>query len=599
MSSDHHPTKPNSMAAPDDPRQTAQAEDSSSVNAQLPSLKEYTKARSASSNDCAWLHELVSSNAISAGKVGPRYLVRVYYKETRDASTTTPKDFGTGSFALLDLKHCLASKHVHAVILCHRDSSRVDPEILDLLWTKFKLEVSFMRHHFDYKEFRDETCCPGMIRNRLEEEDGHIEDSWTFGGRWNPIRLPSETRASILRLSVDSECLSVCCRGGIGKSGFYRMSDDIGRITAEIVIALVRSKAVYQVPLSSWERRNGRERRSYPCTVDLYAAITDTPSISYEFPSDSSEFSCGIVHFYARLLVLRCYEDYSLRHDTQPIELDESDRVASRNHPHIVAMHHRRLELVKLKQNLSGYLGPLAPEHKSVAVRKGSDSAEDPYRRKLQGLLTDVEMLLSLYDNIMRIYEWHIHEIDSDYKGELASEQLEEARESKATAISLGKLSNLAFLYLPVNFVCAMLGMNLSIYGQGEVPVWVFLVLVVFFSLLTYLPVFLPKIDERRVRLYRVAYHLALRSVPAGFWFLAFSLTHSYGQNFEIMNSGLAQVFLGYTGPRTKGWMEGRNDNFFERATWGSQAFWKGKVKKIFLAVEELNSNSEPTELTV
>jgi hypothetical protein len=50
--------------------------------------------------------------------------------------------------------------------------------------------------------------------------------------------------------------------------------------------------------------------------------------------------------------------------------------------------------------------------------------------------------------------------------------------------------------------------------------------------------------DPRRVRLYKLAYHLAHRSVPAGFWFLAFFWTHSYGQNFEIMNSGLAQVFF-------------------------------------------------------
>jgi hypothetical protein len=341
----------------------------------------------------------------------------------------------------------------------------------------------------------------------------------------------------------------------------------------------VRSIAVYRAPSLPWGQRDKRKRYSYPCTVDLCAATTNTPSASHEIPSDPFEFSCSIVHFYTRLLVLRCYEDYSFRHDTQPIELDESDRATSKNHPHIVAMHHRRLELVKLKQGLSAYVGPLATEHKSVAVRKGSDLAENPYWRKLQGLLTDVEMLLSLYDNTMRIYEWHIHETDSDYKAELASEQLEEARESKATAISLGKLSNLAFLYLPINFVCAMLGMNLSIYGQGEVPVWVFFVLVVFFSLLTYLPVFRPKINKQRVQLIRVAYYLAWRSIPAGFWFLAFSLTHNYRQNYEIMNSGLAQVFLGYTGPRTKGWMEGKNDSSFEGATCGGQAFWKAKVK--------------------
>lgn len=99
-------------------------------------------------------------------------------------------------------------------------------------------------------------------------------------------------------------------------------------------------------------------------------------------------------------------------------------------------MHHRRLELIKLKQDLFGYLGPLAAEHKSAVVPKGSDSADDTYRRKLQSLVTDIEILLSLYDNTMRIYEWHIHETDSDYKAELASEQLTKLKELKATIIS-------------------------------------------------------------------------------------------------------------------------------------------------------------------
>src|SRR4051812_457534 len=108
-------------------------------NAQLLSLKDYTRVRSASSNDCDWLHELLSSDMISAGEISPEYLVRVYYKEARDALTIDAKDFGTASGDLLHLKYYLASKHVRAVILCYRDSSRVDPEILNLLWTTFKL----------------------------------------------------------------------------------------------------------------------------------------------------------------------------------------------------------------------------------------------------------------------------------------------------------------------------------------------------------------------------------------------------------------------------------------------------------------------------
>ena len=96
-----------------------------------------------------------------------------------------------------------------------------------------------------------------MIRNLLEEESHLNEAYWTFGGRWNLVRLPSEKRASILRLSIDSERLSVSCRGGIGESGFYQISGEVGGVIAEIVIALIRSKAVYQTPLSPWDRHAG------------------------------------------------------------------------------------------------------------------------------------------------------------------------------------------------------------------------------------------------------------------------------------------------------------------------------------------------------
>jgi hypothetical protein len=142
------------------------------------------------------------------------------------------------------------------------------------------------------------------------------------------------------------------------------MYGNIGRITSEIAIALIRSKAVYQVPQAKRYGDDEPEKVFYPCTSDLYAATTRKPSMNHEFPSDSSEFLCNIVHFYALLLVLRCYEDYNLRHDTQPTNLDESERMINPgiNHHYIEAMYHRRTELVKLKQNLTGFLGPLAPD---------------------------------------------------------------------------------------------------------------------------------------------------------------------------------------------------------------------------------------------
>lgn len=82
----------NSMANPFDVLQSAHAEDLDNANVQRPSLKKYTKVHSALSNNCDRLYEFVSSDA---DKISPSYLVRIYYKETKAASTTTSKDFRT------------------------------------------------------------------------------------------------------------------------------------------------------------------------------------------------------------------------------------------------------------------------------------------------------------------------------------------------------------------------------------------------------------------------------------------------------------------------------------------------------------------------
>ncbi|KAL9611173.1 MAG: hypothetical protein Q9167_004158 [Letrouitia subvulpina] len=349
-------------------------------------------------------------------------------------------------------------------------------------------------------------------------------------------------------------------------------------ITAAIVIALVRSKSVYNLPRERWDAT-----RLYRSATDLFASTIKSPLKSHKLPNGTLELAYTIVHFYARLLLLRCYEDYTLRHDPEPINPDKSDRCCT--NWHILAMHQRRLELVKFKQNLAIYIDALS------AGPKNLEPGGIEYRQKLQGLTTDLNMLLSLYDESVRTYDSCFHEMKKEFKDELTSEQLEEARQSTAAAISLGKLSSLAFLYLPLNFVCAMLSMNLTIFGQGNVSVQVFLALLVVFSLLTYLPVYRPRISEQGYRQCKVAFRLILRSPPAGFWFLAFTLAHNDQQNFELTSSGLAQVLLGYTGYKTKGFLE--DDASLGKATLGGEDFWKEKLKKIYLAVEEVKTDDE------
>ena len=148
-------------------------------------------------------------------------------------------------------------------------------------------------------------------------------------------------------------------------------------------------------------------------------------------------------------------------------------------------MYHRRLEIFNLKQDLSGFIGPRSVANEPGLIYKDLKLTENMFWWKLQDLVTDLNLLVSLYDTTIGIYEWYNHETNSDYKSGLASEQLQEAKESKATAISVGKLTNAAFLYLPINLVCALLGMNLSIYGQGDVPMWVFFALLISLLLLS------------------------------------------------------------------------------------------------------------------
>jgi hypothetical protein len=379
-------------------------------------------------------------------------------------------------------------------------------------------------------------------------------------------------------------------------SELYRNSIDIQVLNGKLVIALVRSHAVYKTPRSQHDTTQRTQRDLIPCNADLYEAPVNELPDGHKLPHETSELCYSITYFYVRLLVLRCYEDYNLRHDTQPINLDESIRTY---HPHIEAIYRRRLELLTLKQDLVAYLGRDSLLQKHSVNSHTSEPVACLSEHNVHDHVTDIEMLITRYDANISIYEWKIRSLGDWYKGTIASEQLDEARESKATAVSLGKLSTLAFLYLPLNSVCALLGMNLSIYGQGEVPVWVFLGLVILFCFLTYLPLILPKVDPRKVRVYRLAYRLTWHSPLAAFWFLAFYMTHTLLQTFEIMNFGLAQELLGYKGQRTKGWTNDRSDNYFDGAIFGNLKFWKGKIDIIFLAVPGINSPNEPTQLTV
>jgi Mg2+ and Co2+ transporter CorA len=57
---------------------------------------------------------------------------------------------------------------------------------------------------------------------------------------------------------------------------------------------------------------------------------------------------------------------------------------------------------------------------------------------------------------------------------DLVASQLTEARKSTETAISVARLTKLAFIFIPLNFVTSFYGMNMKPFGGGNVSLWIF-----------------------------------------------------------------------------------------------------------------------------
>ena len=90
--------------------------------------------------------------------------------------------------------------------------------------------------------------------------------------------------------------------------------------------------------------------------------------------------------------------------------------------------------------------------------------------RQLEPLIGDARTLLAHQERAMKFYLRSIDELYRNRQNDVLAEQLQEAEESREAALSVGRLTKLAFIYIPLSFVCTLFGMNLQIFGQGTVP---------------------------------------------------------------------------------------------------------------------------------
>lgn len=113
----------------------------------------------------------------------------------------------------------------------------------------------------------------------------------------------------------------------------------------------------------------------------------------------------------------------------------------------------------------------------------------------------------------------------------LYDEQLNEAKESRKAAVSIGRLSKLAFIFIPLSFTTSFFGMNVREFGTGHASVWVFFTAALIISALSLAPLW-RSIKSTiwkypSCRAVEITIKLVKFSPYIAFWFGWFCLFHS------------------------------------------------------------------------
>lgn len=247
---------------------------------------------------------------------------------------------------------------------------------------------------------------------------------------------------------------------------------------------------------------------------------------------DAGALTVSLIYSYSRVLLLEYYAEYYMDYHANLVQHFHCSMEDHTIHK-LGVMGRKYRDLRTFTHELSVF---------SRCFYKDVDGRTD-----IGLLLADARHLLELYDDAFLIYRTRIQDDGRLTSVVTADQQLEEARASIATSGSSHRLSRLAFLYLLLHFVCAMLGMNLSTFGQGTVSLAALIYLTLFFCTITYLPILIiwsGIFSYRGRQTCMVALGMARHSQTAGFWFICSFLSHPPGLSLSFLMQGFAQAYL-------------------------------------------------------
>lgn len=177
---------------------------------------------------------------------------------------------------------------------------------------------------------------------------------------------------------------------------------------------------------------------------------------------------------------------------------------------------------------------------------------------------------------------------------ELIQEQTEESQESLRTSVQVGRLSRLAYLFLPLQLTTSILGMNLEVFGAGSLAVYTFFSILGLLCTFSFLPIALPEILPLEIlSRWRSAQQYSRR---VAYLYVLFYFTHGKSLNDSLWGCGISYDIGHFQGRRRRrdvtgpGWKSSQDRLLVrlkeERLSFFPQ-FWQERVKEIFEIIDK------------
>lgn len=380
------------------------------------------------------------------------------------------------------------SSRLRIVLICHGNSWDVDRNIVDIVCSKYSVDPRFVAKHFDYPDIRFEKNCPQDLRSAVNKVNDHYSENkyiWELGG---DVMFPLSVQlGSCFSFAYQMNCLSlaVCQKDDKETSSQASQNSSDSFLTLSTVLLFLRAP---QSQLSETSRIFFHRPNAQVTRSTLFRTQTSN-SLSREFIRVLSEleisenesrdrFIAETILPYLVNLAGCCYAQY-LR-NIAPNALRAVDPIRTDNELLINDIQ----QLTQPRREVEAFLVRF-PENKFGVNCTLSRSKE--LCRILYELTEDSKDLLLLSRAENRANE-------SSDLGELIQAQVDEAKEAKDTSVKLGNLSQLAYVFLPLQLATSVMGMNLKTFGTGTVELRTFLIIFVIIATLSFVPILLPLI---------------------------------------------------------------------------------------------------------